>query len=1090
MPDLEGYERTEIDNKLITVYGDYIHNNSGAHMHGGIEDDVQWQGLWKRVTDLPSQGYELPKGSVGRSFLEELSTIIEGIKKRHWNSERMVVFCTVSGSKAIRQRITDRIKLWKEGEWEALVEDTVLTNTRQRAGDSNATEEQIRSTYCRLLHQGKVREAVRYLTGRVKGGVLSPHDIDAKTNQPVHMALNDKHPAPGKVDLTAFPEYDSTPAAIPLSITELTVGQVVKRMGGAGGPGGVDSYAWSDWLLRYGETSRRLRKAIAEMTLWLSNHSPPWAAYRSLAAGRIIALDKCPGVRPVGVGETLYRLMAKVVLEVAGQEATAACGVKQLCGGLKSGIEGGIHAMCDQWAAVGEKSEWGAVLVDARNAFNEVFRAPMLWNVRHLWPSGSRFAFNMYKHHRILVMRGWDSYLYSREGVTQGDPLAMLLYAIALLPMIDALEDWLAEDRRTYDNLIDWEETDIGWVEDILRDDDWDDWTSTSGHTTDQSDSDSEIVIPYHSSCPLYGSVYSHLGFSLNPTENEQPPTPPPSSPSPLTKANQYWYADDSSIVGEWRVIKGWIQVLVEIGPKIGYFPEPSKSLLIVSPEQVEAAEQYFSEEKFEVITGARYLGGFLGRRVDAELYLLNKVEEWIEGARAMTKVAWREPQAAFSGYTRSLQCEWEYVMRVIPDCAKLFNPLADVIKHELIPALFGFEAVPKWLSDVAGLPVKWGGMSIRDPELWSDEAYRTSSACTAHLKASLLGDRSSFSLNTHDQLMVKGKAERATRVTTMCSALLQETIQKHGLDTGKVRALTRGRETGAWLSAIPRTRDATILSSTEYRDGLSMRYRHTPLHLPPHCDGCGQRTNLDHALNCHVGGNVIIRHNEVRDAVGSIAAMCFSPSSVRTEPRIHIGCRTEEREKENGEKLPNTPSTPTQSNDSETLESNDDEEGEGSTFSQGLGHNERGDLLIRGLWEPQTDCILDIRLTDTDLRSQRSTEPMKVLKRHEQSKKNKYLKACLAQRRHFTPFVVSPDGLVGREAMSTLKRLARALASRWDQNYSVILGYIKTRLGISILRAAHHSISGSRVPAREMSFRGNGFEDGAGILVQHSQFD
>ena len=35
------------------------------------------------------------------------------------------------------------------------------------------------------------------------------------------------------------------------------------------------------------------------------------------------------------------------------------------------------------------------------------------------------------------------------------------------------------------------------------------------------------------------------------------------------------------------------------------------------------------------------------------------------------------------------------------------------------------------------------------------------------------------------------------------------------------------------------------------------------------------------------------------------------------------------------------------------------------------------------------------------------------------------YLEACLQQRRQFSPFVASVDGLLGVEAMATPKRLA-----------------------------------------------------------------
>ena len=62
-------------------------------------------------------------------------------------------------------------------------------------------------------------------------------------------------------------------------------------------------------------------------------------------SGRLIALDKQPGIRPVSVGETWQRLMAKCLLQVMGPEAKAACGTIQLPEGVEAGIKGAIHAM-------------------------------------------------------------------------------------------------------------------------------------------------------------------------------------------------------------------------------------------------------------------------------------------------------------------------------------------------------------------------------------------------------------------------------------------------------------------------------------------------------------------------------------------------------------------------------------------------------------------------------------------------------------------------------------------------------------------------------------------------------------------------
>ena len=100
-------------------------------------------------------------------------------------------------------------------------------------------------------------------------------------------------------------------------------------------------------------------------------------------SGRLIALDKSPGIRPVGIGETWRRLLAKCLLRVSGQEAKTACGTDQLAGGVEAGIKGAIHAARLQWAQHSEEEDWRFLLIDARNAFNEENWTAMLWAVRY-----------------------------------------------------------------------------------------------------------------------------------------------------------------------------------------------------------------------------------------------------------------------------------------------------------------------------------------------------------------------------------------------------------------------------------------------------------------------------------------------------------------------------------------------------------------------------------------------------------------------------------------------------------------------------------------------------------------------------------
>jgi hypothetical protein len=76
-------------------------------------------------------------------------------------------------------------------------------------------------------------------------------------------------------------------------------------------------------------------------------------------------------------------------------------------------------------------------------------------------------------------------------------------------------------------------------------------------------------------------------------------------------------------------------------------------------------------------------------------------------------------------------------------------------------------------------------------------------------------------------------------------------------------------------------------------------------------------------------------------------------------------------------------------------------------------------------------DCIIDVQITDIDAKSNCSRAPGKVLAQHERRKKKKYLEPCLKQCWHFSPFVVSTDGLLGKEAKKRLKCLSALLSEK-----------------------------------------------------------
>ena len=152
------------------------------------------------------------------------------------------------------------------------------------------------------------------------------------------------------------------------------------------------------------------------------------------------------GCSPIGIGDTACRIIAKAVLCIAKGDIQDAAGTSQLCAGQISGCEAAFHSVRERFQDDGCEA---ALLVDASNAFNALNRISALHNIRHLCPCISTILINSYRASSELFIDG--DVLYSQEGTTQGDPLAMPFYALATVPLIKRLtctvdQTWYADD--------------------------------------------------------------------------------------------------------------------------------------------------------------------------------------------------------------------------------------------------------------------------------------------------------------------------------------------------------------------------------------------------------------------------------------------------------------------------------------------------------------------------------------------------------------------------------------------------------------------------------------------------------------------
>ena len=218
----------------------------------------------------------------------------------------------------------------------------------------------------------------------------------------------------------------------------------------------------------------------------------------ALLANRGIAIDKCPGLRPVGVGEMARRIIGKAVMAVTGEKVRESVGALQLCAGHPVGVESAIHAMR---GFLDDDSSDGILLIDADNAFNRVNRAVALWNVKFTCPALKHALINFYRAPTRIFMNGDGCFeLLSQEGTTQGCPLAMAMYAIALVPLVKQL--------------------------------------------------------------------------------------------LPLCK--QVWFVDDATGCDKFPTMRKWFDTLVEFGPLYGYYPKPSKCILLAKPDRLDLALEVF----------------------------------------------------------------------------------------------------------------------------------------------------------------------------------------------------------------------------------------------------------------------------------------------------------------------------------------------------------------------------------------------------------------------------------------------------------------------------------------------------------------
>ena len=79
----------------------------------------------------------------------------------------------------------------------------------------------------------------------------------------------------------------------------------------------------------------------------------------------------------------------------------------------------------------------------------------------------------------------------------------------------------------------------------------------------------------------------------------------------------------------------------------------------MVSSLNIARAKKVFKDiPKLTIVTGHRYLGGFIGSAIAQKQWIAESVEKWADAVRLLSPAAEHYPQTIYTGLAKSLQQE------------------------------------------------------------------------------------------------------------------------------------------------------------------------------------------------------------------------------------------------------------------------------------------------------------------------------------------------------------------------------------------------------------------------------------------------
>ena len=273
----------------------------------------------------------LSKNKVGYNFIETLNRTLNSLIENNENTFTMhaamifphLLLCKtkseIDGS--LSKTIARRLKQWQDGDLDGLYNEGKALQMRLLKGSRRKTETEAQQ-FNKLMSTGKISSAIAKLTETSKGVLSLDEIVKGKT---VEQTLIENQPPSKPIDENYITPVSNETIPFHPSIFDQTNGQHIKkaamRTHGSHGPFGLEANEWRRRILtHFGQQSVEISKTIAKIAKKLATEELNPELTEPYNACRLIPLDKNPGVRPIGIGEVMRRIIGRTITKCPKNE--------------------------------------------------------------------------------------------------------------------------------------------------------------------------------------------------------------------------------------------------------------------------------------------------------------------------------------------------------------------------------------------------------------------------------------------------------------------------------------------------------------------------------------------------------------------------------------------------------------------------------------------------------------------------------------------------------------------------------------------------------------------------------------------------